>query len=103
MRSSRTLDELSALRATMVLRDLSTEVIDKRIAAERVRIERNELDKRAPVSRAATMEISAERKAPEKQSVNIIYDASGKAVGYKAPTATYFGTPKMPLRNNLKK
>jgi hypothetical protein len=102
MRSSKALDDLLSMRATMVLRDLATDVIDKRIAAERVRIERNEMDKRAPVSRAATMEISAERKAPEKQSVNIVYDNAGKAVGYKAPPATYFGTPKMPTRSNLK-
>jgi len=100
LRSSKTLDDLLSLRATMVLRDLSVDVIDKRIAAERARIVRTEMDKQAPISRAATMEISAERKTPQKQSVNIVYDSSGKPVGYKAPPATYFGKPKMPQRSN---
>ncbi|MDD2741940.1 MAG: ankyrin repeat domain-containing protein [Rhodocyclaceae bacterium] len=101
LRSSKTLDDLLSLRATMVLRDLSVDVIDKRIAAERARIVRTEMDRQAPISRAATMEISAERKTPEKQSINIVYDSSGKPVGYKAPPATYFGKPKMPRRSNL--
>lgn len=99
MRMSKELESLLSMRETMVERKLDTDVIDKRIAAERVRIVRSEMDKRAPASRAPTMEVSASRKEPNNQSVNIVYDSSGKAVGYKAPPATYFGKPKMPPKS----
>lgn len=102
VRMSKELESLLAIRETMVERKLSTELIDKRIAAERVRVVRSELDRQAPPTRAATLEISARRKAPEKQSALIIYDDKGKAVGYKVPSATYFGTPKMPPKSSMK-
>lgn len=97
-RMSKELENLLAIRETMLERKLDTDVIDKRIAAERVRIVRSEMDQRAPASRAPTMEVSARRKEPNKQSVNILYDSNGKATGYKAPPATYFGKPKMPVK-----
>jgi hypothetical protein len=34
--------------------------------------------------------------ADESRTDKIIYDDKGKAVGYIAPPATYFGKPKMP-------
>ena len=102
VRMSKELESLLSMREIMVQRNLSTEVIDKRIAAERVRIVRSELDRQVPPTRAATLEISARRQEPGKQSAQIIYDDKGKAVGYKAPAATYFGKPKMPPKSSLK-
>lgn len=101
MRSSKELEELLAMREKLVERSMSTDVIDKRIATERVRIVRAEMDRPMP-ARAATMEITASRKKPQEQSATIIVDEKGKAVGYKAPSATYFGTPKMPIKAPLK-
>jgi hypothetical protein len=86
----------------MVQRNLSTDVIDKRIAAERVRIVRQELDRQGGPSRAAALEITASRKGPEKQSANIVYDDKNKPVGFKVPPATFTGTPKMPTRSSVK-
>ena len=102
MRSSKELEELLNMREKLVERGMSTDVIDKRIATERVRVVRAEMDRPSP-ARAATLEITASRKAPETQSATIIYDDKGKAVGYKVPPATYFGTPKMPFKGPLKK
>ena len=73
----------------------STEAVDKRIAVERMRIVRSDLDRATP-ARAATLEITAKRTNPQDQSAKIIYDDKGKAVGYIAPPTTYFGKPKMP-------
>jgi hypothetical protein len=69
--------------------------VDKRIAVERMRIVRSDLDRATP-ARAATLEITAKRTNPQDQSAKIIYDDKGKAVGYIAPPTTYFGKPKMP-------
>ncbi|RIX46901.1 MAG: ankyrin repeat domain-containing protein [Rhodocyclales bacterium GT-UBC] len=102
LRSSKELETLLSMREKLVERGMSTEVIDKRISAERVRIVRSELDKQAPAVRAPTLEISANRNKPQEQSANIVYDDGGKAVGYKAPPATYFGKPKMPPKGNVK-
>jgi hypothetical protein len=102
LRSSKELDDLLAMRQKLVERKMSVDTIDKRIAAERVRIVRSEMDKSNKPVRAATLEITASRKSGEKQSANIIYDDNGKAVGYKAPAATYYGMPKMPPRGNVK-
>jgi len=101
MRTSKELEELLGMREKLVERGMSTVVIDKRIATERVRIVRAEMDRSKPV-RAATMEITASRKKPQEQSATIIYDDNGKAVGFKAPAATYTGTPKMPARVPVK-
>lgn len=101
MRSSKELEELLSMREKLVERSMSTDVIDKRIATERVRIVRAEMDRPMP-ARAATMEITASRKKPQEQSATIIVDEKGRTVGYKAPPATYFGTPKMPIKAPLK-
>lgn len=95
LRTSRELEGLLAAREQLVARGASTERIDRQIAVERVRIVRAELD-RPLAPRAATLEITANRNKPREQSANIVYDDQGKAVGYKAPPATYFGRPKMP-------
>lgn len=102
MRSLRTSKELEALlgvREKLVERSMSTELIDKRIAAERVRIVRGELDRQAP-ARAAAMEITASRKKPQEQSAKIVND--GKPAGFKVPPATYFGKPRMPPKARVK-
>lgn len=102
LRTSKLLEDLLAQRERLVERGQSTAAIDKRIAAERVRIVRAELDRNPPPARAATLEISASRAKPQAQSAQVVYDEDGKAVGYKAPPATYFGTPKMPPKGNVK-
>lgn len=100
---SRELESLIGMRETLIERKMATEAIDKRIAAERVRIVRTQLDRQRPAPRAATLEITASRNQPKEQSAQILYDEKGKAVGYKAPPATYFGKPKMPVRTQTKK
>lgn len=102
LRTSKELDTLVSMREKLVERGMSTETIDRRIAAERVRIVRSELDRQAAPVRAATLEVTASRKTPQQQSTQLIYDDKGKAVGFKAPPATYFGTPKMPPKGNVK-
>ena len=103
VRSSKELDTLLSMREQLVRRNMSTDTIDRRIAAERVRIVRSEMERPNQPVRAATMEITADRKsASGTQSMQIIYDEKGKAIGYKAPPATYFGTPKMPPKGNVK-
>lgn len=101
-RMSKELEDLIGMREKLRERGLSTETIDKRIAAERVRIVRSEMDRQAPAVRAPTLEVTASRKKPQEQSTQIIYDSKGKAVGYKVPAASYFGTPKMPPKSNVK-
>lgn len=102
LRTSKELESLLAMRKQLDERGLSTTAVDKRIAAERVRIVRSELDRQAPPARAATLEITANRKQPGEQSAQIIYDDNGKAVGFKAPPATYFGSPKMPVKGKVR-
>lgn len=101
LRTSKDLESLLNIRETLVKRGMDTAAVDKRISVERMRIVRAELDRQSP-SRAATMEITASRKKPQEQSAQIIYDDKGKAAGYKAPAATYFGTPKMPPKGPVK-
>lgn len=101
LRTSKDLENLLNIRETLVKRGMDTVAVDKRISVERMRIVRAELDRQSP-SRAATMEITASRKKPQEQSAQIIYDDKGKAAGYKAPAATYFGTPKMPPKGPVK-
>lgn len=102
LRSSKELENLLQMREKLAERGMSTVAVDQRIAAERVRIVRAELDRQAPAPRAATLEISASRKKPQEQSAQVIYNEQGKAVGYKAPPATYFGTPKMLPRGAIR-
>jgi len=102
VRMSKELETLIDMRETLAVRGMSTASIDKRIAAERVRIVRAELDRRDAPARASTLEITASRKKPEEQSATIIYDGQGKAAGFKVPGATYTGRPKMPPKGNVK-
>lgn len=102
LRTSKELETLLAMRSQLAARGLTTEAVDKRIAGERVRLVRNDLDRPATPARAATLEITANRKQPQEQSAQIVYDDNGKAIGHKAPPATYFGTPRMPLTGKVK-
>lgn len=102
VRMSRELEELLAMREKLVERKLSTQAIDARIAAERVRIVRAEFDEKAMPPRAATLEITASRKAPREQSANMVYDKDGKPQGFKVPPATFSGQPRMPPRGPVK-
>lgn len=94
LRSSKELENLLNIRETLVKRGYSTETVDKRIAVERMRIVRADVDRVAP-ARAATLEITAKRSQPQEQSAKMIQDAPARG-GFAAPPATYFGTPKMP-------
>lgn len=100
LKNSKELDDLLGMREKLVARGMSTDTIDKRIAAERVRIVRTELDRPA-AARAPVLDISASRQKPQSQSVQLNYDEQGKPV-FKVPPATYFGTPKMPPKGNYK-
>ena len=86
LRMSKELEDLMEMREKLVARGASTEALDKRIAVERVRIVRNEIDQPKKPQRAATMEITASRKAPKDQSAKIVYDGKAKAVDAKTPT-----------------
>ena len=88
LRMSKELEELMDMREKLVERGESTEAIDKRINLERVRVMRAEIDRPAAPARAATMEITARRKAPKEQSARIIYDDKGKAAGQKVAPAS---------------
>lgn len=102
LRSSKELEDLLAMREILVSRKMSTQAIDVRIASERVRIVRAEMDASAVAPRAATLEITASRKAPQEQSANIVYDKEGKPQGYKVPPATFSGQPRMPPKGPVK-
>jgi hypothetical protein len=78
LRTSKELEELMEMREKLVERGASTTAIDKRINVERVRVMRAEIDRPVTPARAATMEITASRKAPKEQSAKIIYDDKGK-------------------------
>jgi len=78
LRMSKELEELMEMREKLVARGEPTEALDKRIAIERVRVMRSEIDQPKTPQRAATMEITASRKAPKDQSAKIIYDNKGK-------------------------
>ena len=80
VRNMASTQELAAARGE------STAAIDKRIAIERVNIMRAEMGRPATPQRAATMEITASRKAPKDQSAKIIYDGKAKAADPKTPT-----------------
>lgn len=99
MRSSKELENLLAIRERLQARKASTDVIDKRIAAERVRLVRAELDAGAP-PRATALEITASRKQPAQQSAKIVDDA-GKP-GMPVPPVTYTGKPRMPPKVPVK-
>ncbi len=93
---SKELEDLLSMRQTLAERKMSTDSIDRRIAAERVRLVRAQMDK-PTLQRATTLEISASRTAKDKQSVRLV-QTPGKPPehGFKLPPARYHGTPKMP-------
>lgn len=101
-RMSKELEDLLSIRQRLAERNMNTDAIDRRIAAERVRLVRAELDRPGQPARAATLEITANRKNPQEQSANVVYDADGKPSGFKVPPATYFGTPRMPPKARVK-
>lgn len=90
---SEELQALISMREILVERKLSTEAIDNRIAAERMRIVRSQMDSQAPAARATTLEITASRREPSKQSARIVQDGGGKAPASKAN-----GLPKAPAK-----
>lgn len=101
---SKDLVALLDMRKTLAERSMSTEAIDRRIAAERVRLVRERFDRPGP-QRAATLEVTANRGAPAEQSVRVIRKnvaETPKEKQFKAPPATYFGTPKMPPQAPLR-
>lgn len=100
MSNSRELDQLLSMREKLVARGMAPDSIDRRIAAERMRIAKAEME-RAPAKRAPSLEISASRQKPQAQSAQVVYDENGKAM-FKAPPATYFGAPKMPAKGPVK-
>ena len=102
VRTSKALESLLGMREILLERGASTELVDKRISAERVHIVRSELDRQAPPARAATLEITASRQNSQVQSAQIVDDKNGKAAGFKVPAASYSGAPKMPPKGPLK-
>jgi ankyrin repeat protein len=102
LKSSKELEQFLRMREILVERGMATEAIDSRIAAERARIVRSEFKREALPPRAATLEITAKRKAPNDQSANIVYSPDGKAQGYKVPPATFSGQARMPPKGSVK-
>jgi hypothetical protein len=76
------------MREKLVDRGESTAAIDQRINVERIRVMRSELDRPGTPARAATLEITASRKAPQEQAARIIQGDQGKAAGKKTATGT---------------
>jgi hypothetical protein len=72
LRMSKELEDLLGMRETLAGRGHSTEAIDKRIAAERLRVMRAETERPGMPQRAATLEITASRKAPQEQTARIV-------------------------------
>lgn len=102
LRSSKDLEILLDMREKLIERGMATINIDKRIAAERARIVRAELDDRPGPTRAVTLEVTASRHKPNEQSVQIVGDRKAPSAGYKVPPATFSGKPKMPLKGPVK-
>ena len=96
------LEALLAMRKTLSERQHSTDAIDRRIAAERVRIVREQLD-RPKVQRATTLEITARRQQPGQQSARIVGQEGAKLKGgAPVPPATFHGQAKMPVKTPLR-
>jgi uncharacterized protein len=100
---SKELATLLDMRKTLVKRSKSTEAIDRRIAAERVRLVRERFDRPGP-QRASTLEVTANRGAPGEQSIRVIRPDAGQTPPkqFKVPPPTYYGTPKMPPKAPLR-
>lgn len=97
---SKALEDLLAMRQILAERKWSTEVIDRRIAAERMRIVRSELDRPAKPQNAVTLEVSASRSKADQESIRIVPTGKDASPAYKVPPATYFGKPRMPVQTN---
>ena len=92
------LEALLAMRKTLSERQHSTDAIDRRIAAERVRIVREQMD-RPTLQRAPTLEITAQRQQPSQQSARIVGQEGAKLKGgAPVPPATFHGRAKMPVK-----
>lgn len=95
---SKDLEAFLAMRKTLLERGMSTEAIDRRIAAERARLVRERFDTPA-LKRATTLEVTASQQRPGEQSVRVLREGEPVETGqksFKVPPPTYFGTPKMP-------
>lgn len=94
--ASKELTMLLAMRQELLQRNESTANIDRRIAAERVRIVRAAFDRPA-AQRAVTLEVSADRKSGQ-QSMQVVPASKPTGGGFKVPPATFHGQPKMPAK-----
>lgn len=72
------LEDLLNVREILAQRHLSVDKIDSQIAAARAKYARASLKRNAPPAAAAVLEISAERKAPQRQRVRMVGDAQKK-------------------------
>ena len=84
LRMSKELEDLLGMRETLTERGHATEAIDKRIAAERLRVMRAETERPGAPQRAATLEITASRQAPQEQTARIV-EEGGKLPAKPAP------------------
>ncbi|HEX6736346.1 MAG TPA: ankyrin repeat domain-containing protein [Azonexus sp.] len=75
---SEELKALLAMRETLAARQLSTASIDQRIATERARLVRGQLDRQTPAEQATLLEISASRQPGRAQSMRIVPDNGGR-------------------------
>lgn len=85
LRMSKELEDLIGMRETLAERGQSTEAIDKRIAVERLRVMRAETERPGAPQRAATLEITASRQAPQDQTARIVEE--GRKMPAKAAPA----------------
>ncbi len=92
---SKELESLLSMRETLVDRKLATDAIDHRIAAERVRLVRAQVEHSGP-QRASTLEVTASRDKSQGQSIRVIRQPK-PTTGFKVPPATFHGKPKMPV------
>nr|WP_255680780.1 ankyrin repeat domain-containing protein [Azonexus sp. R2A61] len=96
LRMSKELESLLEMRKVLADRGMSTDGIDRRIAAERVRIVRETLDRPGP-QRASVIEVSADRQSGQ-QSVRVVPADKPAGGGFKVPPTNFHGQPKMPLK-----
>lgn len=99
---SRHLEFLLSIREVIVARGNPVESIDRKIAAERMRILEQERKSQGLPPRAFTLEVSASRKNPGQESVKIVGAPAGQAKEFKVPPATFSGKPRMPPRGQVK-
>lgn len=87
LRMSKELEDLIDMRETLIERGQSTEAIDRRISAERVRLMRSASERADGPARAVTLEITASRKAPQEQTAKIVGGDGAKAPAKPAKAA----------------